>query len=177
MISITCVFSSSPKATLDNPADRQLRAVSPVDDVSQFDTPQDNVDDGGHIVLGSDERVNINKDIHDYDDDEINDQLLVLVEHHGSDDELVIDIDSGAKHDNSDNVFSEKHEIDVEEDQDLLDAPTFARNGSITTIDIVSEGSLAFNSVSVHPSVSSLGSSGEESDNEKGYGKHKMVSI
>ena len=103
------------------------------------------------IKVGSDNE----NDYSDEDSDPnniFNDQLVVLVQHRGSDDELVIGLDDGCDITNSDLTNGDEVE-------DLLDIP-FARNGSITTVGVVSEGNMAFNSVSVmDPSVSSLVSS------------------
>ena len=108
--------------------------------------------------------------------DFFNDQLVVLVQHRGSDDELVIGLDDGLDVTNSDVITNG-------EDEDLLDIP-FARNGSITTVGVVSEGNMAFNSVSaMDPSVSSLVSSSlgddaavDDIDNENGKSKSLTVS-
>lgn len=167
-------------------------------DLSQFDTPQDEathfdtLQEGDNFVTDVDHdngKIDLKKDqiedkkptrmkpsdatgifkedkkepptSIDFDKEDefnFNDQMIVLVEHHGSDDEVVIDVD-GLEEDSS------------EKDEDLLDLPPFARNGSITTVGVVSEGSMAFNSVSVNPSVSSLVSS-EDSDDDRGKAKN-----
>ena len=99
----------------------------------------------------------------------LNDQLIVLVEHHGSEDEVVINMNDGELNDQSDDVFTDNdvHVDDDGEDQDLMDARPFARNGSITTVGVVSEGNMAFNSVTANPSISSLLSSGDESEEQR----------
>lgn len=123
-------------------------------------------------------RGDINDDVSDDSDENynFNDQLIVLVEHQGSDDELVIDVNSGMNdrendQDNGDGInhlnFDSSGEVNVDgQDQDLLDVTTFARNGSITTVGVVSEGNMAYNSVSMNQSVSSLLSS-DDSGEEK----------
>lgn len=149
-------------------------------DVSEFDTPQDEshgmdyrkpTEQRQKLSVSKNTDIDNQKDVKDADDDDddynFNDQLIVLVEHQGSDDELVIDVDKG---DDSDGDDESEVNID-EQDQDLLDVTTFARNGSITTAGVVSEGTMAFNSVSVNPSVSSLLSS-DESGEEKDTNKH-----
>jgi len=127
---------------------------------SSFDTPQNELE---HMQSEQQQQQQI--EIADDSDDGFNeDEMVVLVQHRGSDDELVIDIDAGSTHSNSD-VNVDFNDGDGEDDGDLLDIP-FARNGSITTIGAVSEGNMAFNSVTMDPSVSSLVSSsiGEEEE-------------
>lgn len=86
-------------------------------------------------------------------------QLVVLVQHRGSDDELVIGLDGEITNSEGTSTNTNNDDDDGYE-EDLLDIP-FARNGSITTVGVVSEGNMAFNSASVamDPSVSSLVSS------------------
>lgn len=123
------------------------------------------------------DRYSVSHDSSDIDDDlemNMNNQLIVLVDHHGSDDDdLVVDVDNG-NYSNRSEEFKTKgidhvdhnENIDFEDDHDLLDAPPFARNGSITTVGVMSEGTFAFNSASNVHSVSSLVSS-DESDEER----------
>lgn len=99
------------------------------------------------------------------DDEEnynFNDQLIVLVD--DIENELVIDVDSK----NNDGNF---------DDEDLLDGTTsFARNGSITTVDVVSEGNVALHSASVvNPSVSSLVSTDDDIPDQSAISVKKMV--
>lgn len=194
-----CFFDRSTQKPTENATDI-LKPPSPshrTSDLSQFDTPQDeathfdtlqegdnfvtDVDhDNGKIdlkkdqiedkkptrmkpsdatgIFKEDKKESPSIDFDKEDEFNFNDQMIVLVEHHGSDDEVVIDVD-GLEEDSS------------EKDEDLLDLPPFARNGSITTVGVVSEGSMAFNSVSVNPSVSSLVSS-EDSDDDRGKAKN-----
>lgn len=127
------------------------------------------------MKLGNDNSSNDNHSDDESDPNNIfNDQLVVLVQHRGSDDELVIGLDDGCDVTNSDVITNG-------EDEDLLDIP-FARNGSITTVGVVSEGNMAFNSVSaMDANVSSLVSSslGDDAvvDDVDNDGKSKSLTV
>ena len=167
----------------------QFRKNRSNSDVSQFDTPQDQSHDekfqtSVHDIPANsgeqeeresvDKKQNENPTKSEDDDDDFNfnNELIVLVQHQGSDDEVVI----GVNDSKSDDDNSEKSDINInDEDEDLIDETPFARNGSITTVGVVSEGSMAFNSVSANQSVSSLLSS-DDNDEEKGK-QQRTVSL
>ena len=187
-------------------------------DVSVFDAQQDEVRNIRHepLMQGSNLRKlrevgkpvisnttdSDESDSSNADDFEMNmnDQHIILLDHHDTDDETELDIAN--EQNNSAHAIAAKCSIDnkgqtkinetqkeklqtasviainathseADDDHDLLDAPPFARDGSITTVGVVSDGSLAFNSVSVNPSVSSLTNSDNASQGDDGRDRSK----
>lgn len=186
-------------------------------DVSVFDAQQDEVrtirhetlmqgsnlrklrEVGKPLVSNTNDSESESSDTNEFEMN-MNDQHIVLLDHHDTDDEIGLDIAN--EQNNSALKIAAKGCIDSkgqskinetqkeklqkasvvalnvtrsddDDDHDLLDAPPFARDGSITTVGVVSDGSLAFNSVSVNPSVSSLTNSDDASQSDDGGDRSK----
>ena len=194
-------------------------SISNETDVSVFDAQQDEAGNIRHETLMQSNNLRKLREVgkpmvsnttdsddsDSSDDDEfemnMNDQHIVLLDHHDTDDETGLDVaceqNNGAlkiaaeagidnKSQNKINETQKEkvqkasvvainvtHSDDDYDDHDLLDAPPFARDGSITTVGVVSDGSLAFNSVSVNPSVSSLTNSDDASQGDDNGDKSK----